>query len=287
MLRDRLVGHTTSCVPVLGRSPLVSPGDRRPARPATDRAGACHLLLPLAEKVWAEVTAEGRGRGAETLASACEALDDCEPAELEGLIGASDRTRLLAGIALSAATRTAWQAKVRTLGRSLASGLLAADDAQIDTEQLIIAAIADIEGPQPSLLDLLACWVPPLGPGRAVAEPYEANPSLEGWHVGGRLWTSEDIGTARPPLRPIVRSLLGTLQRHGLATQNDNTAQALENYSQEFDRKQARRVVQATPRISGATVTPPATWSPTELGRNAYRQGAESACGEVRGGPGV
>src|SRR5260370_29782649 len=75
------------------------------------------LLVPLAEKVWAEVTADGKRRAAEALALACEALD-FEPEELEGLIGASDRTRLLAGIALSAATRTAWQDKVRTLGRS-------------------------------------------------------------------------------------------------------------------------------------------------------------------------
>ncbi len=222
------------------------------------------LLVPLAEKVWAEVTADGKRRAAEALALACEALD-YEPEELEGLIGASDRTRLLAGIALSAATRTAWQDKVRTLGRSLASGLLAADDAQIDTEQLIIAAIADIEAPQLSLLELLACWVPP-GQGRVVAEPYEADPSLEEWHLGGRRWTAEDIGVARPRLRPVMSSLLGTLQRHGLATQNDNIAQALENYSQAFDSRQGRRIPQATPRISGATVTPAATWSPTELG---------------------
>ena len=33
MLRDRLVGHTTSCVHVLGRSPSYSKGDR----PSTSR----------------------------------------------------------------------------------------------------------------------------------------------------------------------------------------------------------------------------------------------------------
>ena len=54
----------------------------------------------------------------------------------------------LTGFALSAATRTVWEDKVRTLGRSLASGLLAEDNAEIDTEQMIIAAITDIEGPQ-------------------------------------------------------------------------------------------------------------------------------------------
>jgi hypothetical protein len=49
---------------------------------------------------------------------------------------------------------------VRTLGRSLASGLLADDNAKIDTEQMIIAAITDIEGPQLAMLELLVCWCP-------------------------------------------------------------------------------------------------------------------------------
>src|ERR1017187_7037932 len=45
MLRDRLVGLTTSWRAVLGRSPSRFPGgDRRPARPAMNQAGACHLF---------------------------------------------------------------------------------------------------------------------------------------------------------------------------------------------------------------------------------------------------
>ena len=67
---------------------------------------------------------------------------------------------MLTGFALEAATRTAWEDKVRTLGRSLASGLLADDNAKIDTEQMIIAAIADIEGPQLAMLELLVRWRP-------------------------------------------------------------------------------------------------------------------------------
>lgn len=117
------------------------------------------LIEPFAVKVWEEVSADGRRRGADVLATACEASQRPIEEILE-LIDTSDRMRLLAGIAMSAATRTAWQAKVRTLGQSLASGLLAKDDAQIDTEQLIIAAIADIEGPHLSLLDLLVSYQP-------------------------------------------------------------------------------------------------------------------------------
>jgi hypothetical protein len=216
------------------------------------------ILEPFAEKVWAEVTADGRRRAAETLASACEASNRPIEQILE-LIDTSDRTRLLTGVAMSAATRTAWEGKVRTLGRSLASGLLAMDDAQIDTEQLIIAAIADIEGPHLSLLDLLVGYEPKHTMGVGVT----AIPAL---HPDRRIWTTDEVSAVRRPLRPVVPSLLGTLQRHGLAVQNDNTAQALENYSQEFDRRQGRRIPQAMPRISGKSVAPPSSWSPTELG---------------------
>ena len=87
--------------------------------------------------------------------------------EMEERINASERTELLTGFALSAASRTAWEDKLRTLGRSLASGLLAEDDATIDTEQMIIAAITDIEGPQLAMLELMVAW----RPGRNVAEP--------------------------------------------------------------------------------------------------------------------
>jgi hypothetical protein len=216
------------------------------------------LLEPFVQKVWAEVTADGRRRGAETLAYACGASDRTIEQILE-LIDTSDGTRLLAGIAMSAAARTAWEGKVHTLGRSLASGLLAEDDAHIDTEHLIIAAIADIEGPHLSLLDLLVGYEPK----RAMGVGVTAIPAL---HPARRIWTGDEIGAARRLLRPVVPSLLGTLQRHGLAVQNDNTAQALENYGKEFDRRQGRRVPQATPRISGKSVVPPASWSPTDLG---------------------
>jgi hypothetical protein len=244
-------------------------------------------MEPFAEKVWAEVTADGRRRGASVLASACEASQRPIEEILE-LIDTSDRTRLLAGIAMSAATRTAWQAKVRTLSRSLASGLLAIDDAQIDTEQLIIAAIADIEGPHLALLDLLVGYQPTveLGVG-VIAEPHRI-PSYPGfpgisreagtWYVGQRSWTTKHIGAARSPLRRVMSSLLGTLQRHGLAMQNDNTAEAVQKFAKELEHETARRLPQpnrnnagrsSVPSVHPANIksmTPAPSWSPTELG---------------------
>jgi len=116
--------------------------------------------------------------------------------ELRERIDASERTQLLTGFALNAAARTTLEGKLRTLGRSLASGLLAEDNATIDTEQMIIAAIADIEGPQLAMLELLVAW----RPGRNVAEPLVSGPLDlpkdshdrpfdDNWDVAWREWS--------------------------------------------------------------------------------------------------
>ena len=92
-----------------------------------------------------------------------------DPAEPERLILASDQSRLQAGIALSAATRTAWPPKVIALGRALAAGLVAADEARILTEPFIMAALADVEAP-PLMNDLF-------GP------PFIGSPERERWEA--------------------------------------------------------------------------------------------------------
>ena len=64
------------------------------------------LLERLVERIWEEVSRDGRRRAAEVLASAAEAAG--RPIEeVTELSHASKKTRLLAGIAMSAATRTA------------------------------------------------------------------------------------------------------------------------------------------------------------------------------------
>jgi hypothetical protein len=116
------------------------------------------VLEPLVSGTWAEISESARRRQTDVLFSAIHAGVPIE--EMEERIKASERTKLITGLALSAAARTAWEDKVRTLGRSLASGLLADDNATIDVEQMIIAAIADIEGPQLAMLEMLVTWVP-------------------------------------------------------------------------------------------------------------------------------
>jgi hypothetical protein len=204
----------------------------------------------LVSRVWAELSASGRQRQIEVLASAIEG--GIPEGELGDRINASERTQLLTELALNAATRTAWEDKLHTLGRSLASGLFAKDNAKIDTEQMIIAAITDIEGPQLVLLELLVAW----RPGRNTAEPLisgpldipeesHGRPLHDNWDVAWREWPMQLIAHARPNLAPIAPSLLGTLQRHGLVVQNDIAGEAIEKYAKAFEAKLGIPVVRA------------------------------------------
>jgi hypothetical protein len=249
-------------------------------------AGLGPLLEPLVSGLWAEISEKARQRQTDVLFWAIRNGVPIE--EMEERINASERTQLLTGFALSAAARTAWEDKLRTLGRSLASGLLADDDATIDTEQMIIAAITDIEGPQLAMLELLVRWEP----GRQVGGPpiygpldipaYSFSRSYDGsWQVHGRQWDIRQIAFARPNLAPITPSLLGTLQRHGLVVQNNNTSEAIERYQSELEKAIGQQYARdgraggfrptGVPRVNRAgDLAPEPTWSPTELGEQVF-----------------
>ena len=245
------------------------------------------MLEPLVRGVWAELSESAQQRQVDVLFSAIHAGIPVD--EVEERINASERTQLLAGFALSAATRTAWEDKVRTLGRSLAAGLLADDNAKIDTEQMIIAAITDIEGPQLAMLELLVRWYPcqfELEPD-LISGPLDI-PGKSGsdWHVRGREWPYPLIAYARPNLLPIAPSLLGTLQRHGLIVQNNYTDVELDRYQNERFFKEladAAGVLLAPDQRSGLYrfkgqpkvgwpegKAPLPRWSPTELGEQVF-----------------
>jgi hypothetical protein len=243
-------------------------------------------LRRLVSGVWAELSESARQQQTDVLFWAIRNGVPVE--EMEERINASKRTQLLTGFALDAATRTAWEDKVRTLGCSLASGLLAEDNATIDTEQMIIAAIADIEGPQLAMLELLVRWKPGHNLSRPIVDgPLEipeyshSRPRNRNWHAGGREWSMRQIAYARPSLAPISPTLLGTLQRHGLVVQNDNTREAIERYSEEFRRKFGEQIARegraGATRLSGpprmpnlSRLVPEPTWSPTELGEQVF-----------------
>ena len=235
--------------------------------------------------IWAELSESARQRQTDVLFWAIR--EGVPVDEMEARIKASEKTELLAGLALDAAWQTAWEDKVRTLGGSLAAGLLAADDATIDTEQMIIAAIADIEAPQLAMLDLLVAW----RPGRNTAEPLISGPldlpedshdrPFDGnWDVAWREWSRELIALARPSVAPIAPSLLGTLQRHGLAVQNANTDETVERlqravesaFSQmyEYVRAGGGYSTRGAARLNTHDVAQEPTWSPTELGEQVF-----------------
>ena len=248
--------------------------------------------------VWAELSESARQRQSDVLFWAIR--EGVPVDEMEARIKASKQTELLTGLALDAAWQTAGQDKLRTLGGSLAAGLLAEDTATIDTEQMIIAAIADIEAPQLAMLELLVAW----RPGRNTAEPRISGPLDlpkdshdrpfdDNWGVSWREWSREQIAYARPNLAPIAASLLGTLQRHGLVVQNSNTDETVErlqravesafNQMYGYVRAGGGFSTRGAPRLNTHDVAQEPTWSPTELGEQVFLRfrDAETGTDEV------
>jgi hypothetical protein len=261
-------------------------------------AGAGGAVLPYAEvvarRVFDEFRADAQARVDQMLAAIDQELGGSGPEELVELTGKSEHTRLMTALAVDSAARTAWPPKVMALGKVLAAGLIGDDEATIDQAGLALAAMADMERPHVSLLELLVRWEPGRVVGGPKFERYRTPRRLVGgeppWSAGYRRWTLESIAKARPQLRPALTGLMGTLQHHGLAAQNDNTAEAIEKYSakaaddvRQRTRQGARRLptVPAMPKklTLNPWEMPGPTWSPTELGQrvlNFYQLAAES-----------
>lgn len=148
--------------------------------------------------------------------------------ELFKRIGEDEKLQVLTYDAIDASTRTAWEDKLSTMGRSLASGVLASDDAKFSIEELIMAAIDDMKEAHLALLDLLVAWR--LGDNGNRIDPipldipgYSHSQRSDGkWDVRQRRWYVHLIQTYRPRLTPILTSLIGTLQGHGLLTYESN-----------------------------------------------------------------
>lgn len=237
------------------------------------------LLVPVAEQVFRELGMDGRRRSGEALAAACKASGLSVEETVRRALN-DEKSRLLSGTAIVAATHTAWEDKVRTLGRSLASGLLATDDAEVDSEQLIMSAIADLEGPHLALLDLLVSWHPPLlarDIGLQHVDISAESFTSETWGASQRRWTVDEIATYRPRLAPVLSGLLGTLQRHGLALIESNAEVAIQQLRDALHEEQDRQdQVQLMGRIIGPTLRKsvpepqPPTWTPTRLGEQVW-----------------
>jgi hypothetical protein len=242
-------------------------------------------LEVLARRVWDEVGPDVRHRQAEVLGVAAETADQGLE-EFAVTACETEQKRLLTATAMTGAARTAWPPKVYALGRALADGLMADSD-QVNIADLALPAMIDIERPHLSVLELITRWVPNLEDATTHGRRYRNNSrdkfmaygfdagdfTVNGWAVGKRIWTTNLIEAARPSLQPVLTSLIGTLQRHGLIVQHDNTATALANYSEALRKETLENEVKAnqlppTSELALRGITPRPSWSPTELGEH-------------------
>lgn len=205
-------------------------------------------------------------------------------------VGNDEQTRLLTAATIKAASSTAWPQKVIALGRLLAKGLIAEDEAEIDLATLGLAAMTEMERPHVSLLDLLVNYTPPVAWGDSQAQPYPPRYFVPGrsWHAHDRKWQADAITLARPTLTTALDGLMGTLIRHGLAVENDEAGKAIEEALRGFEERgnQQAQQIRAGSRLTAGALQPHIphatqiirTWSPTELGEQLlglYREAAE------------
>jgi hypothetical protein len=149
------------------------------------------------------IMAGRRRRASEALTVAFEhaAEDDVSAEQFLGrAIGDPLRLQLTAA-ALAAAAETALDAKVRVLGDRLASGVLAEDDAQVETEWFLIRTLAVLEAPHVRVLHQFTLswrW-------------------SDGFLSGDRTgWSLQRLRFELPALRPILRPVLAVLASQAL-----------------------------------------------------------------------
>jgi hypothetical protein len=115
--------------------------------------------------------------------------------DVDGLaakIAASEQRLSLAGQALSAGAETTMGDKIRALGRSLAMGV--EDDARVDPELLMVAALRDLEPPQVKVLAAISSQPP----------------------MGNVVYENRLRAALTPEVEAVLMPVLATLTRHGL-----------------------------------------------------------------------
>jgi hypothetical protein len=102
------------------------------------------------------------------------------------------------------------------------------------------------------------------------------------------MWLPADIGRVRPALRPVLPSLLGTLQRHGLAARGDSLIDPFGRTARTMQQRWISDVAEKLPTAAGGLspvrgnvdfYAPADSWLPTELGEEVlnvlFEAGAE------------
>jgi hypothetical protein len=109
----------------------------------------------------------------------------------------------LAAAAVTAAAETALQAKVRALGRALATGALAADDAEVDEQRFLVDTLRDLEAPHVRVLDQIS--------RRREGHDPEATPR----------WAQYKLAPRLPGIAPVLEPVLSILAGRALITKLD------------------------------------------------------------------
>jgi hypothetical protein len=159
---------------------------------------------PVLQQIVLETLARRHQRAGRAIAAAAAGAG-MTPEELLDRILGDERLLDLAAAAVAAASETMIEAKIRALGRALASGALATDDTVVDEQRFLVDTLADLEAPHVRVLNQLSIehegYGSPVGPdGRSRAYG----------------WLLEDLSAGLPGLVPVLQSVLNVLAGRGL-----------------------------------------------------------------------
>ena len=163
-------------------------------------AGISPLLTKLFGSIGRRYVDQSTRSGTQVLAEAAEELDG-DIDGLEARIGEDPARLLLAGTAVDAGCHTIHADKIRALGRALAAGV--ADDALVDAQMLVVAALADMEAPHIKVLRHIAEEHTP----KMQRRPAESRPRTPTWPL-------KALETALPEAEALLLPILATLERH-------------------------------------------------------------------------
>ncbi|MFD2793819.1 hypothetical protein ACFS27_09720 [Promicromonospora vindobonensis] len=198
-------------------------------------ATAGSMLEPVMRRVWDELASDSQASAEQVLVEA-SSYSDKTPDEFADSIRQDEVRRLLGGIAFAAGSKTRNKDKIRGLGRALADGVLADDDARLDETHLILGAMDDLEAPHITVLDFLVNYYPGrVWQGEQTQPPRRVkdDSSTHGRPDTRPRWKVFELEFARPGFRGSLQSLLGTLQRHGLAVPEQDVKNVLDRYQRD------------------------------------------------------
>jgi hypothetical protein len=165
--------------------------------PAGALAGAA--VEPVLEEVVSETLARRRARGQRALAVAASSAD-MTPEDLLDRILRDEQLLDLAAAVVAAASETMVEAKIRALGRALATGTLAADDAVVDEQRFLVDILADLEAPHIRVLKQLSVQ----HEGYGSPQSPDGTRRAYGWSIG-------DLSVHLPGMAVILRPVLNVL----------------------------------------------------------------------------